>query len=108
MRGGCARWRSRAASARPWCPECRAWRKPACRITRSPSGTASSFPPAEVVKRLFDATGVVLQNAEVSRALAKEGTETSGSRSPQDFAAFLAGDTLLWTRLVKDSGAKPD
>ena len=68
-----------------------------------PAGT-----PAEVVKRLFDATGVVLQNAEVNRALAREGTETSGSRSPQDFAAFLAEDRLLWTRLVKDSGAKPD
>src|SRR2546427_5460076 len=68
-----------------------------------PAGT-----PAEVVKGLFDATGVVLQNAEVNRALAREGTETSGSRSPQDFAAFLAEDTLLWTRLVKDSGAKPD
>src|SRR5216117_3972108 len=68
-----------------------------------PAGT-----PAEVVKRLFDATGAVLQNAEVNRALAREGTETSGSRSPQDFAAFLAEDTLLWTRLVKDSGAKLD
>jgi tripartite-type tricarboxylate transporter receptor subunit TctC len=68
-----------------------------------PAGTS-----AEVVTRLFDATGVVLQNAEVNRALAKEGTETSASRSPQDFAAFLAEDTLLWTRLVKDSGAKPD
>src|SRR3989442_1084745 len=63
---------------------------------------------AGVVKRLFDATGVVLQNTDVNRALAKEGTETSGSRSPPDFAAFLAEDTLLWTRLVKDSGAKPD
>src|SRR5205807_3195315 len=61
-----------------------------------------------IVKRLFDATGGVLQNAEVNRALAKEGTEASGSRSPQDFAAFLAEDTLLWTRLVKESGAKPD
>jgi tripartite-type tricarboxylate transporter receptor subunit TctC len=68
-----------------------------------PAGT-----PAEVVKRLFDATGGVLRNAEVSRALAKEGTETSGSSSPQDFAAFLAEDKLLWTRLVKESGAKPD
>jgi tripartite-type tricarboxylate transporter receptor subunit TctC len=68
-----------------------------------PAGT-----PAEVVKRLFDTTGGVLQSAQVNRALAKEGTETSGSRSPQDFAAFLAEDTLLWTRLVKESGAKPD
>src|SRR5438046_1499045 len=68
-----------------------------------PAGT-----PAEVVKRLFDATGVVLQNAELNRALAKEETEASGSRSTQHFAAFLAEDTLLWTRLVKDSGAKTE
>ena len=45
---------------------------------------------------------------EVERALAKEGTETSGSASPADFAAFLAEDAKLWARLVKDSGAKAD
>jgi hypothetical protein len=44
----------------------------------------------------------------VGKALAREGTETSGSRSPEDFAAFLAEDAKLWGRLVKDSGAKVD
>ncbi len=41
-------------------------------------------------------------------ALEKEGTEASGSKSPEDFAAFIAEDAKLWARLVKDSGAKAD
>ena len=44
----------------------------------------------------------------IAKTLAREGTETSGSRSSEDFAAFLAMDAKLWTRLVKDSGAKLD
>jgi tripartite-type tricarboxylate transporter receptor subunit TctC len=68
-----------------------------------PAGT-----PPEVLKRLFDATSQALATPEVAKALAREGTETSGSRSPEDFAAFLAADARLWARLVKDSGAKLD
>jgi hypothetical protein len=30
------------------------------------------------------------------------------SRSPEDFAAFLAEDAKLWTRLAKESGATID
>jgi hypothetical protein len=40
--------------------------------------------------------------------LAREGTEAAGSRSPADFAAFLATEEPLWARIVKDSGAKLD
>lgn len=68
-----------------------------------PAGTAS-----EVVRKLFDVTASVLALPEVNRMLAREGTETSGSRSPEDFAAFLAEDAKLWARLVKESGAKAD
>jgi tripartite-type tricarboxylate transporter receptor subunit TctC len=68
-----------------------------------PAGTAG-----DVIKRLFDATSVALQSPEVNRALAREGTETSGSRSPADFGAFLVEDARLWSRLVKDSGVKAD
>jgi tripartite-type tricarboxylate transporter receptor subunit TctC len=68
-----------------------------------PAGT-----PSAVVRRLFDETAQALKLPEVSRALAKEGTETAGSSSPQDFAAFLAEDAKLWARLVKESGAKFD
>jgi tripartite-type tricarboxylate transporter receptor subunit TctC len=68
-----------------------------------PTGT-----PAEAVKKLFDATSLALKAPETARALAPHGTETSGSKSPEDFAAFLAADSKLWMRLVKDSGVKLD
>src|SRR5918992_1306877 len=68
-----------------------------------PAGT-----PAEVVRKLFDATSQVLKLPETARVLAREGTETSGSASPEEFTGFLAEDAKLWARLVKDSGAKAD
>jgi tripartite-type tricarboxylate transporter receptor subunit TctC len=68
-----------------------------------PAGT-----PKEIVKKLFDATSAVAALPAVNKALAKEGTEASGSRSPEEFAAFIAEDAKLWARLVKDSGLKAD
>ena len=68
-----------------------------------PAGT-----PAEVVRKLYEATSQVLKLPEVGKTLAREGTETSGSRSPEDFAAFIAEDAKLWARLVKESGAKAE
>ena len=68
-----------------------------------PAGT-----PGAVVKRLFEATQGVLKAPELARTLEREGTETSGSRSPEEFAAFLAEDAKLWARLVRESGAKAD
>ncbi|HEV3011450.1 MAG TPA: tripartite tricarboxylate transporter substrate binding protein [Burkholderiales bacterium] len=68
-----------------------------------PAGT-----PPEVVRKLFDATSQVVRAPETARVLAREGTETSGSASPEEFGSFLAEDAKLWARLVKDSGAKAD
>ncbi len=62
----------------------------------------------EIVKKLFDATIAALQQPEVKQALARVGTETATSRSPADFAAFLADDGKFWVRLVKESGATLD
>jgi len=64
--------------------------------------------PAEIVARLHSETAKVLALPEVSKALAKEGTEVSASKSPADFSAFIDEDAKLWARLVKDSGAKAD
>ena len=68
-----------------------------------PAGT-----PPEVVRKLFDATSQALKGPEIARILAKEGTETASSASPEEFARFLAEDAKLWARLVKESGAKAD
>jgi tripartite-type tricarboxylate transporter receptor subunit TctC len=64
--------------------------------------------PVEAVRKLFDATSQALSLPETGKALAPQGTETAGSRSPQDFATFLAEDAKLWERLVKESGAKAE
>lgn len=68
-----------------------------------PAGT-----PREVVRRLFDATSQALRLPETARMLAREGTETSGSAAPEEFASFLAEDAGLWARIVKDAGVKAD
>ena len=68
-----------------------------------PTGT-----PGEAVRRLYDAANQALKAPETAKALAPHGTETSGSRSPDDFARFLAEDSKLWARLVRESGAKMD
>jgi len=68
-----------------------------------PAGT-----PADVSKKLFDATQQVMQRADVKAALAREGTEVSLSKSPADFAGFLTEDNRFWARLVKDAGVTSD
>jgi tripartite-type tricarboxylate transporter receptor subunit TctC len=64
--------------------------------------------PSDVIAKIFDATIAVLSEPSVIQAFAREGTETAGSRSPADFAAFLADDTKTMVQLVKESGARAD
>ena len=68
-----------------------------------PAGT-----PNEIVWKLYEATIQASQRPEVKAALAREGTEVSVSKSPIDFAAFLAEDSKFWVKLVKESGATAD
>ena len=68
-----------------------------------PAGT-----PPEIIRKLFEATQIAAQKPEVKAMLAREGTEVTLSRSPEDFAAFLAEDNKLWVRLAKESGATLD
>ncbi len=64
--------------------------------------------PPEIQKKLFDATIAAAKSQQVVDTLAREGTEVSLSKSPEDFAAFLAEDAKFWVKLVKDSGAKAE
>jgi tripartite-type tricarboxylate transporter receptor subunit TctC len=68
-----------------------------------PAGT-----PRDIVKRMFDATAVAVANPAAGALLAIGGTENVGSKSPEEFAAFIAEDAKTWTQVVKDSGAKAD
>jgi tripartite-type tricarboxylate transporter receptor subunit TctC len=64
--------------------------------------------PKDIEKKLFDATAAVVKQPAVGKALEREGTEAAGSKSPEEFAAFIAEDAKLWARLVKDAGVKAD
>ena len=68
-----------------------------------PAGT-----PSDIVGKIFDAAQIAAQQPAVKAALAREGTEIAVSRSPEEFAAFLAQDEKLWVRLAKESGAKAE
>jgi tripartite-type tricarboxylate transporter receptor subunit TctC len=69
----------------------------------APAGT-----PRDIVKRLFDATVQTLQDARLKEILARDGTETAASRSPEDFAAFLREDASVIARVIRETGAKFD
>jgi tripartite-type tricarboxylate transporter receptor subunit TctC len=69
----------------------------------APAGT-----PREVVKRLFDATLQALQDARLKEALARDGTETAASRSPESFSAFLREEAGVISRVIRETGAKFD
>ncbi|MBL8385773.1 MAG: tripartite tricarboxylate transporter substrate binding protein [Burkholderiales bacterium] len=64
--------------------------------------------PAAAMRRVHEAAQGVLQLPEVRQALAREGTETVGSKSPEEFSAFVAEDAKFWVRLVRDSRLTPE
>lgn len=66
-----------------------------------PAGT----PPA-IVKKVYDATVTAMQQAGVKAQLAREGTEVSLSRSPDQFSSFLTEDGKFWVNLVKGAKVK--
>jgi len=69
---------------------------------------APAATPREIVMRLFQATAQTLQDAKLKEVLARDGTEALGSRSPEDFAAFLREDASVIARVIRESGAKFD
>ena len=68
-----------------------------------PAGT-----PREIVRRVFDATLAAARQPAVAKALENGGTEVAVSKSPEEFAGFVAEDEKLWARIVKDANVKAD
>jgi tripartite-type tricarboxylate transporter receptor subunit TctC len=67
---------------------------------------APAATPREIVTRLFRATTQALQDAKLNEVLARDGTETLASRSPEAFAAFLREEAEVTARVIRESGAK--
>ena len=64
--------------------------------------------PAPIVKKIFDAAQIAMQQAQVKAALVREGTDVDLSKSPEQFAAFLQEDAKFWVKLVKSASVKLD
>jgi tripartite-type tricarboxylate transporter receptor subunit TctC len=64
--------------------------------------------PRETVMRLFSATTQALQHPQFIQAMARDGTETPASRSPEEFGAFVREEAKIVTRVIRESGAKFD
>ena len=68
----------------------------------APAGTAP-----DVIKRLNAEVAKALQTKEVRGRILNQGLEPAGN-SPEEFAAFIASESVRWSRAVKTSGAKVD
>jgi tripartite-type tricarboxylate transporter receptor subunit TctC len=68
----------------------------------APAGT-----PKPIVDRLSAAISEALDSKEVQDSLAAQGCEPF-KRSPAEFAKLIASDLPMWSRIVKESGAKID
>jgi tripartite-type tricarboxylate transporter receptor subunit TctC len=64
--------------------------------------------PAAIVKKIHEATVAAMQQPSVKAALAREGTEVSLSRSPEEFEKFLAEDDRFWVDLARSAKVKVD
>jgi tripartite-type tricarboxylate transporter receptor subunit TctC len=68
----------------------------------APAGT-----PRAIVTRLNDAYTRPLRQADMRDKLASLGYEVIGG-TPQDMAAKIRADGKIWSKVIKDSGAKPE
>ncbi|VCU68841.1 Tripartite tricarboxylate transporter family receptor [Pigmentiphaga humi] len=64
--------------------------------------------PANVVKKIYEATSAAMNQPNVKAALAKEGTEVALSASPEAFETFLVEDGEFWVKLAKGANITVD
>ena len=67
-----------------------------------PAGT-----PQPIVDRLSRESMKILQSEDIRRRFAEVGAEPVGG-TPQQFAAFMAAETIKWAKVIKASGARVD
>ena len=68
-----------------------------------PAGT-----PRPIVDKIFAATVKAMQVPEIKQRMEEAGTIAAVSKSPEDFAAYIAADAAKWTEVIKVTGAKPE
>jgi tripartite-type tricarboxylate transporter receptor subunit TctC len=69
----------------------------------APKGT-----PPEIVERLNRELNAILGDPKMKARMADLGMTVQISKTPADYASFIAEETEKWSKVVKFSGAKPD
>ena len=62
--------------------------------------------PEPIVAKLHAAMLAVLSEPEIKDRLMQQGLEASPSATPQEFAAYIKKEAEVWSKVVKDTGAK--
>jgi tripartite-type tricarboxylate transporter receptor subunit TctC len=68
-----------------------------------PTGT-----PQPIVEKLRAAIAKVLADPEIQARMRRGGAIAVSSQSPEDFRAFMDGETAKWTKVIEDSGVHQD
>jgi tripartite-type tricarboxylate transporter receptor subunit TctC len=68
-----------------------------------PSGT-----PRPIVEKLHAAIVKVLADPVVQARMRNAGALAVASRSPEEFKVYMDAETAKWTKVIQDSGLKPD
>jgi tripartite-type tricarboxylate transporter receptor subunit TctC len=68
-----------------------------------PTGT-----PRPIVNKLHAAIVKVLADPEIQARMRKSGAIAVSSKSPEDFKAFMDGETAKWTKVIEESGVRAD
>jgi tripartite-type tricarboxylate transporter receptor subunit TctC len=67
-----------------------------------PAGT-----PREIIDKLNREINAILQSPETRKYFAEQGAEAGGG-TPEQLGALVRSETVKWSKVVKDSGAKVD
>jgi tripartite-type tricarboxylate transporter receptor subunit TctC len=68
---------------------------------------APSSMPEAAINRISEDSTAILKKREIVERFAKEGVEVGGI-SRESFGAFLAVETIKWTKIIKARNIKPD
>src|SRR5258705_3071858 len=68
-----------------------------------PAGT-----PRPIVDKIHAALLATMESSEVKQRFAGGGVDVMISKTPEDFAAFVAAETARWGKVAKESGATVD
>jgi tripartite-type tricarboxylate transporter receptor subunit TctC len=68
----------------------------------APAGT-----PRAIVARLNSEVSRIVRSPDMREKLSAQGAEPGGG-TPEDYAAVIRADTVLWTRVIKETGIKAE